>query len=323
MRKEKAVAVLAYKPKTEEQKITRTVMDTILVTPAIVKKWQAPPFQRPVKENSKVMALAEQMKADTGVWPGVVTLGVFNKETYIIDGQHRRAAFLISALAEGYTDVRIHQIESLAQMGDEFVKLNSQLVKMGPDDILRGLEPQLVTLQTIRKLCPFVGYDSVRRGENTPMVSMSVAIRCWRGSSQEVPGRPNGTGQAVAVTLQHEDVGNLCEFLHIALNAWGRDSAYYRMWGSLNMTLTMWLYRQLVLEQKQIKRATRFTKELFQKCMMALSADAVYVDWLQGRVLGERDRAPAYTRIKAIFASRAGQELQQKILMPDSSWVTH
>jgi hypothetical protein len=315
--------VTTFKPKTEEQKVTRTIMDTILVTPAIVKKWQAPPFQRPVKENAKVMALAEQMKADTGVWPGVVTLGVFNKETYIIDGQHRRAAFLIAKLEEGFVDVRIHEIKSFAEMGDEFVKLNSQLVKMGPDDILRGLEPQLVTLQTIRKLCPYVGYDSVRRGENTPMVSMSVAIRCWRGSSQEVPSKPTGSALTVAMTLLHEDVGNLCEYLHLAMNAWGHDQAYYRMWGTLNLTLTMWLYRHLVLEEKRVKRATRFTKELFQKCLMALSADAVYLDWLQGRQLGERDRAPAYTRIKALFSYRAGQELGQKVLMPDASWVTH
>ena len=310
----------ALKFKTEEQKVTKTVMDTILVTPAIVNKWQAPPFQRPVKENAKVIALAEELKHDGGVWPGVVTLGQFKGETYIIDGQHRRKAFLISGLEEGYVDVRIHQIETLGQMGDEFVKLNSQLVKMGPDDILRGLEPSLPTLQTIRKLCPYVGYDSIRRGENTPVVSMSVAIRCWRGSLAETPHSSGISAYTTAIGLLQEDVGDLCEYLHLAVNAFGRDAQYFRMWGSLNLTLTMWLYRRLVLDRNQMKRATRFNKDLFQKCLMSLSADPVYLDWLKGRQFSEGHRAPCYSRIRAIFQRRASQELGEKILMPAPPW---
>lgn len=313
------------KPKTDEQKITKTVMDTILVTPLEVKKWKAPPFQRPVKENAKVFALAEQMKADTGVWPGVVTLGKYQGDLYIIDGQHRRAAFIISGLAEGYTDVRIHQMNSFAEMGEEFVKLNSQLVKMGPDDILRGLEAGMVPLQMIRKLCPYVGYDSIRRGENTTaMLSMSVAIRCWRGSSQNVPSTGGMSAFDVAHILDEESAAQLCEFLHIAYTAFGRDPQYYRLWSSLNLCLCMWMYRRTVLDKMpNTKRATRFTKDLFQKCLMALSADPVYVDWLQGRNLGEHDRGPTYSRIKAIFGKRASNELGgERILLPDASWVT-
>lgn len=313
------------KPKTEEQKITKTVMDTILVTPQEVKRWKAPPFQRPVKENSKVFALAEQMKADSGVWPGVVTLGKYQGDIYIIDGQHRRAAFLISSLPEGYTDVRIHQIESIAQMGEEFVKLNSQLVRMGPDDILRGLEPSMPALQMIRKLCPYVGYDSVRRGENSPMVSMSTALRCWAGSSHIVPSTGGMSAFDIAHVTDEESAAQLCEFLYLAHNAFGRDPQYYRMWATLNLTLCMWLYRRLVIEKMPaVKRHMHFTRDLFQKCMMSLTADALYVDWLQGRHLAERDRAPAYNRVRMIFTKRASEELPgQKVLMPSESWSTH
>src|SRR5439155_2436385 len=40
--------------------------------------------------NDKVRALAEQVKADGGVMPGIITLGVVDGVTYLIDGQHRR-----------------------------------------------------------------------------------------------------------------------------------------------------------------------------------------------------------------------------------------
>lgn len=311
--------------RTEEQKVTKTIRDTILVTPAEAKKWKAPPFQRPIKENRKVFLLAEQMRMDSGVWPGVVTLGKYQNELYIIDGQHRRAAFLISGLLEGYTDVRIHQIGSIAEMGEEFVKLNSQLVRMGPDDILRGLEASMHPLQIIRKFCPYVGYDSVRRGENTPMVSMSSAIRCWWGSGHIIPAASGMSAYDIATAMDDEQAVTLVDFLHLAHAAFGRDPQYYRMWGNVNLTLCMWLYRRLVLEKMPaIKRHAHFTKELFQKCMMSLTADAVYVDWLQGRHLSERDRAPAYNRIRTIFVKRASEELPgQKILMPSESWTTH
>jgi hypothetical protein len=34
---------------------------------------------------------------------------------------------------------------------------------------------------------------------------------------------------------------------------------------------------------------------------MSVSANTDYVDWLVGRNLGERDRTPAYGRLKTIF----------------------
>src|ERR1039458_1876052 len=133
------------------------------------------------------------MKLDNGVWPGVVTLGVMDGATYIIDGQHRRQAFLISELEEGYTDVRTLYTGSMAELGEEFVNLNSQLVRMRPDDILRGLEGVVPALARIRSACPCIGYDFVRRNAQAPIVSMSAILRQWKGSSFEVPTN-NGAG---------------------------------------------------------------------------------------------------------------------------------
>lgn len=302
-------------------KITHTTMDTIIVTPEDVKRWKSPPFQRPVKQNAKVLALAEELKINDGVWPGVVTLGLLGKDTYVIDGQHRKEGFLISGVKQGYLDVRIHHVESLAEMGDEFVKLNSQLSRMTPDDILRGLEAALPHLQCIRKTCPFVAYDSIRRNENKAVVSMSVVLRCWNGSGHEFPSTTGISSQAIAVALTDTETKELTGFLTMALTAFGRDRQYYRLWGSLNLTLTMWMYRRMCLgTMPSVKRSTHFTKELFQKCMMSLSAEPIYLDWLVGRNLTERDRSPAYARIKKIFNKRATEELGHVVKFLSPEW---
>lgn len=313
-------ARLAPKPKTHAERKTRTVVDTILVTPEILATWHSPPFQRPVRENDKVRALAEQLKHDGGVWPGIVTLGLLDGTTYVVDGQHRRAAFLISQLKEGFTDVRVHHFETMADMGEEFVLLNSQLVRMRPDDVLRGLEESMPTLQEIRSRCPFVGYDMVRRCPSAPLVSMSSAVRCWKAATMEVPSHSSHTAIELGRTLLDEEAGWMCDFLILAHEGFGRENEYARLWGVLNLTLCMWMYRKLVLTQYSSK-SPRLSKELFKKCLMSLSADTTYVDWLLGRKMGDRDRSPAYNRIKILFGRRLEAELHKKVTLPAPPWA--
>ncbi len=308
------------KPKTHAERQTRTVVDTIVVTPEILATWHSPPFQRPVRENDKVRALAEQLKHDGGVWPGIVTLGLLGGTTYIVDGQHRRAAFLISQLKEGFTDVRVHHFETMADMGDEFVLLNSQLVRMRPDDILRGLEESMPALQEIRSRCPFVGYDMVRRCPSAPLVSLSSAVRSWKAGSMEIPQLPGVSATELGRTLLDDEAAWMCDFLILAHEGFGRENEYARLWGSLNLIMSMWLYRRLVLTQYS-QKSPRLSKDLFKKCLMSLSADTMYVDWLLGRKMGERDRAPAYNRIKGLFAKRLEVELHKKVTLPAPAWA--
>lgn len=55
---------------------------------------------------------------------------------------------------------------------------------------------------------------------------------------------------------------------------------------------------------------------------MALGADADYGDWLVGRALTDRDRAPCYARIRAIFAKRLVQDDPGKRhLLPQPAWA--
>lgn len=305
---------------TPAKKATHTSLDTLLITPDIVRSWKNPPFQRPLKVNSKVLALAGQIKAEGGVIPGVMTLGVLSGQVYLLDGQHRREAFLLSECAEGFTDVRKHFFDNMAEMGEEFVNLNSQLVRLRPDDILRGLEGTIDGLRVIRDECAFVGYDMIRRSEKAPLLSMSTALRCWFASEREVPSA-SSTSALELVKRVTADEGEACSsFLKLAYASWGRDAEYVRLWGSLNLTICAWLYRRTVVTQYS-PVTPKLTKETFGKCLTSLSADPSFLDWLHGRGLTERDRTPCYNRVKGIFAGRLFAETQKKAKLPTPAWV--
>lgn len=311
------------KPSTEAERSTRTTLDTIEVTPDLVRSWKLPPFQRELRVNEKLIAISRQIKEDDGVIPGVITLGVLNKERYIVDGQHRREAYLLSENLVGYCDVRVLHFANMAEMGEEYVRLNSRIVNMKPDDIMRGLEESYPALARIRRRCPFVGYGQIRRSERAPVLSMSALLRCWHGSGGETPKSGGASAIMLATSLTDEASDEAVGFLDLAFKAWGRDQAYVRLWGNLNLTLCMWIYRRVVLGDglTSTSRSHRFTKEHFAKCLMSLSADSDYVDWLLGRNSMSRDNTPAYTRIKAIFAKRMETEIGRKILMPSPSWA--
>jgi len=297
----------------------RSKMDTIRLTPEFVKTWASPPFQRPLRENEKVRALAEELKNNNAVVPGVLTIGVIGKQWYIVDGQHRVRAFEISGLAEAYADVRICTFESLAEMGEEFVYLNSSIVRMRPDDVLRGLEGTLPALLQIRKSCDFVGYDQIRRGTASPIVSMSTVLRCWHSSEGEVPGKSD-SALNIARTLSQDAAEQLVQFLSVAVAAWRRDPEYFRLWSSLNLALCMWLWRRTVLSQYSTK-SIRMTAHQFSKCLMALSAQGDYLDWLLGRNMCDRDRSPCYQRIKGLFARRLAVDMPGvKVMLPQPAW---
>lgn len=302
-------------PKTFKSK-----MDTVLVTPAVVDSWHLPPFQRPLKVNKKVLALAEGLKENGGVIPGVLTLGRISERTYLVDGQHRIESFKLSGLNEGYADVRLCDFESFADMGEAFVNLQERLVAMKPDDVLRGLEGVIPLQAFIRKQCKFVGYDQLRRGPSSPIVSMSAVLRAWAMSSSEVPTGTGHSAIGVARELNDETSTQLVQFLNMAYGAWGGDPEYYRLWGSLNMTMSMWLWRRLVLTAYS-QRSIRLTANQFGRCLMAMSADQSYLDWLVGRNLNERDRSPCYGRIRRIFVQRLSQEEDpKKIFFPAPAW---
>ena len=307
----------------------RSQMDTILLTPDEVEKWERPPFQREFRRTKKVVELVGELKAEGGVVPGILTLGKLDGKTYLIDGQHRVAAFLEAALEEGIADVRICHFDSMADMGEEFVKLNSALVRMRNEDFLRGLEGVNPYLADIRRRCPFIGYDHIRHevpGSNGArvMISMAVAVRTWFGS---VYAPTAGPGSTVAATMLDDvQVGHLCDVMTLCFEAWGRDKENYRLWGALNLATLMWMYRRVVLAQglSENRRGgvaiVRLTKDQFRSCLMGVSADRRYVEWLVGRGLGDRDKSPCFARLKDIFVRRIMEGGAKRPNFPQGEW---
>jgi hypothetical protein len=310
------------KPSTSSEKQTRTTVDTVELTQKLVASWKSPSFQRALKINAKVMAVADEILVAGGVVPGILTIGVLDGETFVVDGQHRLAAWQQTGLDVGYADVRTHWFDSVGDMAKEFVRLNSSLVKLRPDDILRGMEPSTPALQRIRRKCGFVGYDMIRRSEKAPVLSMSAFIRSWAAAKQDVP-QTGSSLEALATLEDDHETGHAIDFATVCYEAWHRDMEYARLWSALNMTLCGWLYRRAVMGDRlsAASRTARFSKEEFRKCLMALSAESQYLDYLVGRQLNDRDRAPAYSRVKAIFQRRHFQETGKSIKLLTPSWA--
>lgn len=305
----------------DAEKATQTRADTIEITRKVIGPWKSPPFQRPLHINQKVMEAVEDIRR-TGVISGVLTLGVLDDETYIVDGQHRLHAYILSELPVAYADVRWHYFTAMGDMSAEYVRLNSQLVRLRPDDILKGLESSDQNLQKIRRKCGYVGYDTIRRGPHAPVLSMSTLLRCWLGSRNDVPAF-HGSAQSCVEQLDAADVDILIEFLNLCFEAWRRDTEYQKLWGALNLILCAWLYRRVVegMGLTHTSRATRLKPDEFRKGLLSLSADADYLDYLVGRNIGDRDRAPAYARIKTIFSKRYLTDRNLKLLLPSPNWA--
>jgi hypothetical protein len=303
-------------------------METLIVSTEEVSSWALPPFQRPLRINAKVQSLAEEIKTNQTSIPGVLTLGKLKgaNSTFIVDGQHRVEAFKLSGLPEAIADIRVIHFDTMADMAEEFVHLNSSLVRMRPDDVLRGLEHSTPNLQRIRKECPFVGYDNIRRSStSSPIVGMSQLLRSWAGAATETPSVGGASAVAIASYMPELECEQLIHFLKIAHASWGRDPEYYRLWATLNLCMTMWMWRRIVLHRAGgQQRYTTLTVNQFKQCMMSMSASPDYIDWLQGRSMGDRDRSPCYNKIKTLFTRRLAQEgYSMRPKFPQPGWATN
>lgn len=308
----------------EAPKADRSRMETLLLTPEIVAQWRLPPFQRPLRVNHKVMAISEDLKLNGGIVEGVISLGTIgaDKTHYLYDGQHRIEAAKLSGLQEFIADVRICRFESMTDMGVEFVNLNTAIVRLCPDDVLRGLEGHVPALGSIRKACGFIGYENIRRNTASPTLSMAAALKCWYCSAQETPAHAGKGAAVVASEMTADDTEILIRFLNLARAAWGGDLEYARLWGNLNLTLCMWLYRRLVLDrQRGAKRFAVLNPDQFKKCLMSLSAAPDYIDWLVGRALRESDRSPCFNRMKSAFVARLRAEKLSNTMLPSPAWA--
>lgn len=315
----KSAHLRIVKPSTEAERGTRTVLKSDVVTPAVVKSWKLPPFQRPLKENSAKLGDVAAEIRQTEIIPGVITLGVLDRNLWVIDGQHRVEAFLRAEISEAFVDIRFAHFDDMAEMSKEFKKLNGKISNMTPDDLLRAEEQSNDVLRKFRRDCSFIGYGQIRRGPKTPIVSMSSILRCWFGTGPEVPSLGGLTANEVVERLTPDEARTLSEFANCAFEAWGTDEAHHKLWTNLNLAMCMWMYRRLVV-QPYSASTKKITRELFTKCLMSVAADAAYAAFLVGRSLRERDRSPAYSRVKSLFAKRIEAETGDKPRLPSPEW---
>lgn len=307
-------------PATEAEKKTKTTTDTWEFTPATAKTWKSPPFQRPLRVNAKVQDVARQIKASGGVISGMLTIGIFEGMRWLVDGQHRREAFYLSGCASGFADVRIVHFDTMAEMADEFVELNGHLVNLKPDDIVRGMEPSCAPIAKLRKRCPYIGYDNIRRNDKSPVIAMAQVLRCWAGSANDTPRTGGVSAAQLAERFSMSDCEDLATFMNCAFTAWGRAGDTAKLWGSLNVTLCMWLFRRMHMSVHSSK-TTRVSAENFTRCLMSLGSAEIYVSWLVGRQLQPRDLKPAYERLGGLFKGRLEKETGKRHLMPAPAWA--
>lgn len=301
---------------------TRSRMQHVRITKEIHESWQRPNFQRPLKVNQHVLDYLAKIKANGRTLPGVLTLGLFEGQLYLVDGQHRIEAFKMSELPEIWADVRVVEYDSQADMADAWYAMNSQLVPVRPDDKLRAAEESTPALAFIRARCPFVGYENIRRGAYNPILSMSQLLRSWYSANQETPGATSRSVSTILEQLTMDDAVRIVDVLDQFHQAWGRGAESHRLWNALNLTMCMWIYlRCVAAPASKTARSAILTREQFVRCLMALSADGDYNDWLFGRTAKERDRSPCYGRIKKLFTARLAADTGRKVNMPYPPWA--
>lgn len=305
-------------PKTRAEKQTRSVTEAILINKEWLDQLRKPPFQRPLKLNEKVEHVVDVIKQNGGIIPGVLAIGALEGRRYVIDGQHRIDAFRRSGLAEGYADVRYFYASSLAEMGEEFVRINSSLVRLSTDDMLRGLEASNPAVQAIHKACPFVGFANVRRGGG-PVLSMSAVLRFWFGTTFETPSYKH-IEQGLKLLQDPKELKLLIDFLTLCYECWGTpaDDDGKRLYTNLNMLLCGWAYRRAVL--KAYGASKQIPLDMFKKYLMELQ-DPRYTTWLRGRIHPDKYRSAAWFHMKRLWSRRHFNEVGHVPRLPQPGWA--
>jgi len=305
-------------------------VDYVMITVAEIESWCLPEFQREFKHNAKVAKFTEGLKANQEI-AGIITLGYIAGKfvLYKVDGQHRLNAALACAVATGNPEfiahIHIKRYRDFSEMADDFTKLNDSLVNMRKDDILRAAMENSPMLQRIVAECPHVGFDNVRRATTrSKTLSMSAALNCWIGSAAETP---TSTSKSGVPELSDEETGNLRAFLNLSYAAWSNDPANDQLWKNLNLTMCMWMFRRLVLKAADPNKKlthTTMPADAFKRCLARVSADRIYnEEFLRGRGMKERDRAPCYKRLKEIFTKCLHEEkfnAGKTIKYPKPAW---
>lgn len=306
--------------RTKPQKTTRTRTDTISFTVEDIDKWKRPLFQREVKHTARFKDCAELIRTNDGVIPGMVTLGIENgtNDIYKVDGNHRTEAAKATGLGLFYADVR-YVYGTMEDFAEEYSRLNEQISATRPDDRLRAAAVINPRINRLIATCKVVGFKAGKKPKLK--ISMSSVLRAWNNASR---GTPATRGRAAAATdiikaMSDADFQHLTNLLGHCERAWGRDEEYSNLWSQMNLTMVIWLYCRLVIEDPKSVKLKRLTSSLFENCLMELSVDLRYCEWLKGKN-GGNHRNPCYAKVKERFAKRIKSDTGVKPNLPQPSW---
>jgi hypothetical protein len=296
----------------------KTEMLTQRITKSTLDRWAIWQYQRPLRENQKVRKLADVIRRE-GAIPGVIVLGRVNGDPtlYRLDGQHRLHAFGLADVESVSCDVRICHFNSAADMGAEYIRINSQLVPQQSDDRLRAISPDSALLTLMAEACPFVSFG------RTAQISASAVIRSWIGSNNQTPNLSAGSVHEHLESI--EDTEYLIDVLTGLHAAWGLDRETRNLWRPLNLVLCFWLWRRVVSPDRPTgsgHRSTQMSGDMFTTCMRALSANVDYCAYLVGRRFGDRDRGRTYEYIKKLVVARYKYETGMKPVLPQPPWAS-
>ena len=300
---------------TPEEKKIRTKSEVVIIDRAFIDSLKKPPSQRELRETAAVRALIEEYKSGREEHSGTIVVGVVNKELYLLDGQHRIYCQQKAGVSEMLASVKWHWFDTLEELAIEWARLNRQLSRTTPNDVLKAEEGTCEALKIIRtKTNGKVGYSS--KG-----LSMSQIIRMWASTASEVPTTTGGASALVyAHSMSDEEAEKLADFINICYAAWGRDKQTLVLWNIPNLITCAWLYRRLILNPSKISRSSNFTKPLFKECLTALGADSAYLSFLKGRNWVPQMRSPVYIRLRDIFAKRYREEVGVRCKLPQINW---
>jgi hypothetical protein len=336
----------SWQPKPNDpEELNPKVVDFITVSKKDTDKWEIPPeIQRPLKVNTKVIAVAQALPL-TKKLEGTITLGFWDGVVWILDGQHRLAAFILAQEKYGLADrvnilCHIEVFATRAAMAARFRLLQQSLLKMSPDDGLRPMAINTPSLQILTRECPFIGFGNIQRlFQTSQTLSMSVLLRCWHGSSFESPSLSNSSMSEYALSMSEAEACECASFLKLAFQVWARIPEYARLWGILNITLCMWFYRRMVLEPAS--GITKLNPDQFRVWLGCLFEDPLsipraqekmnwispYRDWLIGKAMNIETRRIAAQQIKLralkFLPARTKHPAKvRKLKFPSAPWMS-
>ena len=220
----------------------------VLLTIDDLEYLMKPPCQRFVSKTKRVERLTEEMLKTGRLGVGILlVMGLPNGEVHLVDGNHRIEAFRNSGLKSIIVSVQTKSAKTYKDIAEEYIRCQCSLKTSTVDDKLKGIAVGHPPLQKIAQFCTFVTYKRASTRSDC-LISMSDVVHCWFDASTNPPTRYSGDKgipiEECAKLITDKDAACIIEWLLVCQISLGTVNRV--LWAPLNMTLCLWLYKQMV-----------------------------------------------------------------------------